>query len=337
MRKTLEILKNILVTLLVILSVGIMVFTVISVNTFNRNDRSLFGYKFFIVLSDSMKATDFAAGDVVVIKEVDPSTLQEGDIISYESTSAENFGEVVTHKIRSKTTDANGEPGFITYGTTTNTDDEAVVTYLYVLGKYQFHLPKIGTFFQFMKTVPGYFTCIFLPFMLLILFQAYNTLQNFRAYKKEQLAEIQAEKDAQAAALAEERQRLAQERAEQQRMMQEFMAMRQQMGVPVANPVVPPVTPSPAPTQTQPQYAAPPVEAPKPTPTAAELENQRLQQQMAAMQAQMEAMRRQMAQQSPQPTQAAAPVPLSGPAEPRQQAPASPGVVTPTHRKIRRG
>lgn len=331
MRKTLEIIKNILVTLLVVLSVGIMVFTVISVNTFNRNDRSLFGYKFFIVLSDSMKATDFAAGDVVVIKEVDPSTLQEGDIISYESTSAENFGEVVTHKIRSKTTDANGEPGFITYGTTTNTDDEAVVTYLYVLGKYQFHLPKIGTFFQFMKTVPGYFTCIFLPFMLLILFQAYNTLQNFRAYKKEQLAEIQAEKDAQAAALAEERQRLAEERAEQQRMMQEFMAMRQQLGVPVANPVVPPVTPPAAPAQ--PQYAAPPVDEPKPAPTASELENQRLQQQMAAMQAQMEAMRRQMAQQ---PAPPAAPVPPAEPAVPRQQAPAAPGAVTPTHRKIRR-
>ena len=35
-------------------------------------DRSLFGYKAFIVLSDSMKATDFDAGDLVLVKEVDP-------------------------------------------------------------------------------------------------------------------------------------------------------------------------------------------------------------------------------------------------------------------------
>ena len=141
MKKALETIKNIFVTAVAVLSVCVMVFTVISVNTLDRNDRNLFGYKFFIVLSDSMSATDFSAGDVVIVKEVDPSTLQPGDIIAFESTNVENFGEVVTHKIRSLTRDANGEPGFITYGTTTDTDDEEVVTYLYVLGKYQTRLP----------------------------------------------------------------------------------------------------------------------------------------------------------------------------------------------------
>lgn len=67
-----------------------------------------------------MSATDFDAGDLVLVKEVDPATLQAGDIIAYQSTNTENYGEVVTHKIRELTTDANGNPGFITYGTTTN-------------------------------------------------------------------------------------------------------------------------------------------------------------------------------------------------------------------------
>lgn len=229
LKNVLTIIKKILVAAVMILSVGIMLFTIISVNTLNRNDRNLFGYKFFIVLSDSMSATDFSAGDVAIVKEVDPSTLQPGDIISFESTNSENFGEVVTHKIRSLTTDANGEPGFITYGTTTNTDDAEVVTYMYILGKYQTRLPKVGTFFQFLKSVPGYFICIFLPFMLLILHQGVNTIVLFRQYKKEQLEAIEEEKAAQQAILDAERKELEQQREEQKRMMEELIAMRKEM------------------------------------------------------------------------------------------------------------
>ena len=88
MKKALGIIKNVFTWLVVALAVCMMIFTVVSVNTFDRNDRNIFGYKMFIVLSDSMKKTDFDAGDLVLVKEVDPSTLQVGDIISYQSTTA---------------------------------------------------------------------------------------------------------------------------------------------------------------------------------------------------------------------------------------------------------
>ena len=172
-----------------------MIFTIVSVNTFNRAERELFGYKFFIVMSDSMSKTDFDAGDIVVVKEVDPSTLKEGDIISYTSQNSHNFGEVVTHKIRRLTTDAEGNPGFITYGTTTDTDDETVVTYPYVIGEYVRRIPKLGTFFHFLKTTPGYIICILIPFLLLILIQGINSIRLFRRYKQEQLEEIKAERE----------------------------------------------------------------------------------------------------------------------------------------------
>ena len=133
--KALKVIGNILVWLIVAAAVCMMIFTIVSVRTFNRSDRSLFGYKAFIVLSDSMEKTDFAAGDLVLVKEVDPSTLEEGDIIAYTSQNDSNFGETVTHKIRKLITDENGDPGFITYGTTTDTDDEKAVSYQYVLGK----------------------------------------------------------------------------------------------------------------------------------------------------------------------------------------------------------
>lgn len=229
MKKVFHIIKNIFVWLVVALAVCMMIFTVVSVNTFGRTDRSIFGYKAFIVLSDSMSKTDFNAGDLVLVKEVDPATLKAGDIISYQSTNTENYGEVVTHKIRELTTDAEGNPGFVTYGTTTDQNDENIVTYSFVLGKYQTKLPGVGKFFQFLKTTPGYIVCIFLPFLLLILVQGINSIRLFRQYKKEQLAELEAEREKERAEMAAERQRLEEQQAESQKMMAELLKLKNEL------------------------------------------------------------------------------------------------------------
>lgn len=213
-----NIVRSVFTWAFVALAAAMMVFTIVSVSTFDRADRNLFGYRAFIVLSDSMSKTDFSAGDLVLVKEVDPATLQAGDIIAYTSQNSANFGEVVTHKIRALTTDADGNSGFIAYGTTTDTDDETVVTYPYVLGKYQTSLAGVGSFFQFLKTTPGYIVCILIPFLALILIEGIRCVNLFRQYKAEQKAELQAERD-----------KIAAERAETQRMMAELMAMKQAM------------------------------------------------------------------------------------------------------------
>lgn len=218
MKKALNIIKNILVWAILLASVGMMIFTIFSVNTFDQSHRSVFGYKFFIVRSDSMSATDFSAGDIIFVKTVDPASLREGDIIAYTSQNSSNFGETVTHKIRSLVTTEDGDPGFVTYGTTTNTDDETVVTYPFVLGKYTGRLPKLGNFFAFLKTTPGYVLCILIPFLLLIGYNGLNCVLLFKRYKQEQAAQLQAEKDA-----------LAEERRQSAEMMKELQALRSQL------------------------------------------------------------------------------------------------------------
>ena len=218
MKKVINTVKNIVVWLVVIVAVCMMVFTIVSVTTFNRNDRHLFGYRAYVVTSDSMSKTDFDAGDLILVKNVDPATLKEGDIISYMSQNPESFGETITHKIRSITKDANGNPGFITYGTTTDTDDATIVTYPYVLGRYEKAIPNIGTLFTFLKTTQGYFVCIFIPFMLLILYQGLNCIRLFRRYKREQLQEMEAE-----------RAKIETERAESAKMMEELLALKEEL------------------------------------------------------------------------------------------------------------
>ena len=218
MKKAWKVISTVLVWLVVIVAVFMMVFTIVSVTTFDRNNRDIFGVRCYIVLSDSMSATDFDAGDLVLVKEVDPATLGEGDIIAYQSQNSQNYGATVTHKIRARTVDRNGNPGFITYGTTTGVDDETVVTYPFILGKYQLALPKVGTFFQFLKTPQGYIVCILIPFLLLIIYQGLNCVKIFRLYKAEQMAELQAQKDA-----------LEAQRKQSEAMMAQLLAMQQQM------------------------------------------------------------------------------------------------------------
>ena len=218
MKKAFNIISTVLVWTLVVATVGVMIFTMVSVSTFDQANRSIFGYKFFIVRSDSMSKTDFDAGDIVFVKNIDPATLQAGDIIAFTSQNANNFGDTVTHKIREIITDANGDPAFITYGTTTDVNDETPVTFPYVLGKYTGRIPKVGTFFQFLKTTPGYILCIFVPFLPLILYQGYNCIQLFRRYKQEQME-----------ALAAERAQIEEERRQSQEMMKELMALKEQL------------------------------------------------------------------------------------------------------------
>ena len=49
MGKVLKILKSIITWTLVVISIGVMIFTVVSVTTFDKADRDIFGYKAFIV------------------------------------------------------------------------------------------------------------------------------------------------------------------------------------------------------------------------------------------------------------------------------------------------
>lgn len=220
MRKALEIIKKVFTIAIAVIAVAVMIFTIVSVTTFNRSDRNIFGYKAFIVLSGSMAATDFEEGDLVISKTVDPTTLKEGDIISFTSQdpNSEYYGQTVSHKIRRRTTDANGDDGFITYGTTNNTDDAIIVTYAYINGKYLFHIPKVGIFFDFLKSPPGYIICILIPFVLLIGMQGLNTVKLFRRYRREQME-----------AMEEERAKLDAERKQSEEMMAELMRLKAQM------------------------------------------------------------------------------------------------------------
>ena len=242
-KKVMNIALKVVTWLLVAFTVFMMIFTVLTVTTVDRNDRSIFGIKFYIVQTDSMSLSEnnknmdvhFNAGDIVIIKNVkDPRNLQAEEIIAFMSTNSVSYGETVTHMIREvKKTEDGRVLGYVTYGTNTGTNDEALVEPEFVLGAYSGKLPGVGKFFAFVKSTPGYIVCILVPFLLLILYNGVNVIRLFRKYKREQMEAMQAEKD-----------KLEAERAENQRMMQELLALKAQLDKKEGGEGTPPAEPA---------------------------------------------------------------------------------------------
>lgn len=224
-KKILTIIFKVATWLLVAFTVFMMIFTIFTVMTVDKNEQNIFGVRFYIVQTDSMSLSEnngylkvhFNAGDVIIIKDVDDTTaFRTGDIISFVSTNSDSYGETITHMIRKVQKNSSGKvEGYVTYGTNTGADDEALVEPEYVLGVYSGKLPGAGYLFTFVKSTAGYIICILVPFLLLILYNAINVIRLSHRQKREQKVAMQAERD-----------QIEADRAEVQRMMHELLALK---------------------------------------------------------------------------------------------------------------
>lgn len=191
-KKALKITGNVLTGIVAVLVVVMTVLTVFSM-VFNRDGTaSVFGVQAYVVQSDSM-TPEFAAGDVIFSEEVNPEELVAGDIITFISRDSASYGQTITHCIREVTT-YNGELAFITYGIATGVDDGTPAAASDVLGRYAFRIAGLGSFFEFLKSVPGYIVCILLPFLVIIGLQVANIVSAVRAARAEKAAAAAAER-----------------------------------------------------------------------------------------------------------------------------------------------
>ena len=230
-KKGLSIAVRVLALIVVVFSVVMMVFTIFSVSTVNSDKgRTVFGYKFFIVLTGSMSPSDknahldvhFSEGDIIIVEDLDDkekTQLEAGQVITFVSANEDTWGKTISHMIRSVIKDEDGKTiAYKTFGTNTDTDDEVAVECDEVLGVYSSKLPKLGNFFNFVKSTQGYILCIFVPFALLILYYGVNCIRLFKKYKREQNKVLEDEK----AEIAAERQQNAD-------MMKELLALKAEL------------------------------------------------------------------------------------------------------------
>ncbi len=108
------------------------------------NPPSLFGYRFFQVLTGSMEP-ELHVDDVILVKKTEISEIKKGDIISYYCTedldNGLKAGDIVTHKVIEDPVYANGVYRLQTSGIEEGSVPDAPIVGEQVLGKFAAKLP----------------------------------------------------------------------------------------------------------------------------------------------------------------------------------------------------
>ena len=128
------------------------------------------------------------AGDLLLVRKVDPRALDEGDVISFVTG-----GSVTTHRIVEITYEE-GHCQFITKGDANNAEDEAPVTEAQLVGQYLFRIPKLGEVSLFLRKPVGLLLFVLVPLIAFILIDAL-TCRSVYAKQEEELSPLALENE----------------------------------------------------------------------------------------------------------------------------------------------
>lgn len=175
LKKTLNILGNIVFALMLLLVVSLVFFVVKS--KLEGGTPSVAGRKIYIVLSGSMRPV-FDAGSVVGVKNVDPNKIAVGSIITFKDPEDPN--RIITHRVVD-VKDQNGAISYITKGDGNNVRDAKPVPAGNVIGQADCWVPYAGYVLDFAKSKRGLLFLIVLPGTVLVL----NELRSLFKYAQE--------------------------------------------------------------------------------------------------------------------------------------------------------
>lgn len=145
---------------LVMIPIIVYNLVMITKSFFNSNNiPTFFGYKSFIIVSESMEPT-IMTNDYIFVKEVKQEDLKINDIISFNYNN-----EIITHRII-EITKENGITKYKTKGDNNKSIDKEKVEYRQIEGKYQFKINEFGTF---AKIIGNKITLICLLILLIVI------------------------------------------------------------------------------------------------------------------------------------------------------------------------
>ncbi len=171
MKKALSVVLSVVLWVVIIIA-AFFAFTTLATRN-SDNVASLGGFTPLTVATESMSPT-FNAGDMIIIKRVDPATLQEGDIITFH-TIIQNRYALNTHRIESITVD-NGYRTYVTKGDNNAISDQHIISDGDIVGKFVMRLAGVGKLMNFLGTPLGFFLIIVIPMLAFFIYQLYHLI-----------------------------------------------------------------------------------------------------------------------------------------------------------------
>ena len=143
----------------------LLVIFVILVQRIFNNRVSIGSYRMFTVVTGSMEPV-YNVGEVVISKEVDPSTINEGDDVVYLGEKNDFKDKIVTHRVI-KIENKDGEYYFTTKGVNNDYSDP-VISSNQIYGKVVYKPVVLSFLSGILNTKLGFYLLIFVPVAFLI-------------------------------------------------------------------------------------------------------------------------------------------------------------------------
>lgn len=121
----------------------------------------LMGFRCFNIISPSMEP-EYMVGDLIYVKDVDPTTIKEGDVITFIVNEDLVVG---THRV--VRVDAENQR-FYTKGDANEIEDQSPVHFNNVIGVPKFAIPKLGYVSDFVQNPPGMYITIGIGIILIL-------------------------------------------------------------------------------------------------------------------------------------------------------------------------
>lgn len=168
--------RAIVVTLLVVY----LLFVIIQRVT---NNSDIFGYRVFTVATGSMEPV-YNVNDVILVEEVDVSTLKVGDDVAYVGATKENKGISITHRIIRIEKNEKGENLYFLKGVNNEYEDPAIYGHQ-ILGKVRGKVFIVNFLNHVVKNIYGFFFLVFCPLVLVIFLEIADTIIDIKVEKNE--------------------------------------------------------------------------------------------------------------------------------------------------------
>ena len=115
---------------------------------------SAFGITITRVYSEDMEP-EISVGEVIILKSVEPSELELGDVITYKADALVFEDRFVTHQISKEPYEIDGVYYFTTRGVKPDSVNDPEINDSQLRGKVVFKIPLLGTFYDFVTSWYG--------------------------------------------------------------------------------------------------------------------------------------------------------------------------------------
>lgn len=171
-----KILSWIVLSFLILLA-GLLIYNIVSSKLYEiRGQKYEPELALYTIISPSMEP-NINVYDVVVTKKVkDFSTVKEGDVITFVSTSTLGEGLTVTHRVIEvvKTED---DIKFRTQGDNNPIADSSLASSKNVMGKVLFKIPWIGHIQFFLQSKGGWLFALLIPAMAIVIYDVFKVIR----------------------------------------------------------------------------------------------------------------------------------------------------------------